>query len=99
VSCDQTLQDQRVPLPNCVNAFTDVVFLHHARLPSMDDLGLSRSCGEERSGKEGNKQQLSPLRPLLRVAAPTAGWKSQFLSHRGEELDIAWYETQRSWEI
>lgn len=72
VSCDQTLQDQRVPLPNCVNAFTDVVFLHHACLPSMDDLGLSRSCGEERRGKEGNEQFPISLCPLPRVASPTA---------------------------
>lgn len=85
VSCDQTLQDQCIPLPNCINTFTDVVFLHHARLPSMDDLCLSRSCGEETRGKKGKKQHPSPLHPLPRVAAPMAGWKSHLLSHRGEE--------------
>lgn len=79
VSCDQTLQDQRVPLPNCVNTFTDVVFLHHTCLPSVDDLGLSRSCRKKRRGKDGSKQYpisyahcpgwlLSPLKPQSRRA-------------------------------
>lgn len=88
VSCDQTLQDQCVPLPNCVNTFTNVVFLHHARLPSMDDLGLSRSCREERRGKEGSGA--APLPPVPTVAAPAAGQKSHLLRHKRGRAKQCW---------
>lgn len=98
VSCDQALQDQCVPLPNRVNALADVVLLHHACLPSMDDLGLCRSCREERAGKEGNKHHPSPLCPLLKVAASMARWKSHLLRRR-EEPGSSEYKTQRSQEI
>lgn len=99
VSCDQTLQDQRVPLSNCVNTLADVVLLHHARLPSMDDLGLSRSCGEERRGKEGNKQHPRPLTHHLWWLFPQKGGGATSLNHRGEESDSAVHKTQTSQEM
>jgi len=62
----------------------------------MDNLGLSRSCGEERRGNEGNKLHSIPLTPLPVTAVPTAGWKSHLLNHRREEPDSAGYETQKT---
>lgn len=43
---DKALQHEGVPLPDGVDALTDVVLLHHTRLACVDDLSLGGSWRE-----------------------------------------------------
>lgn len=43
---DKALQHEGVPLPDGVDALTDVVLLYHTRLACMDNLSLGGSWGE-----------------------------------------------------
>lgn len=62
---DKALQHEGVALPDGVDALTDVVLLHHARLARMHNLGLSWSwqrAGGLDKGCQGQRGSKAPSR-------------------------------------